>query len=139
MTFLAYLLSIILVPVLSTAALIFTLPLVFLMKRLPRIFALCQGILIGIFAGWCCYKIFFLCGVSFSNTPLIIIGFLFLLNDFSRVGKARGKLSDSRSEEFEKNILDDSNINKKSLSFSTEICILIGTQWGLVIWANWLT
>ena len=141
MIFVAYLLTLILVPSLTVFGLIFTFPLVwFLGRNSPRLVSIFQGIITGIVAGWGCQKIFFLCGVEFSNTPLWILGFLFLLNDWRRVSKASSNLNlpPIGSPELEDISMDNSKLENSTILSMVEIGNMIGTPIGFVIWANWL-
>jgi hypothetical protein len=139
MTFVAYLLTLILVPLLAAVGFLFTFPLMLLGGRIsPRFVSILQGISTGIVAGWGCQKIFSMCGVDFSNTPLWIMGFLFLLNDWQRVGRASSNLPPIGSAEMEELSMDNSKLDNSSRSSLIEIGNLVGTPIGFLIWVNWL-
>lgn len=139
MIFVAYLLTLMLVPMLPVIGLVFTIPLtMFLGRSAPRLASIFQGIITGIIAGWGCQKIFSLCGVEFSNTPLWIMGFLFLVNDWRRVGRAGSNLPPIGSSELKEISLDNSKLDGSSISSIVECGNMIGTPIGFLIWANWL-
>ena len=139
MTFIAYLLTLFLVPLLSAVGLIFTFPLLLIgSANSPRLASIVQGIFTGIVAGWVCQAIFSYCGVAFTNTPLWVIGFLFLLNDWNRVRRASSNLPPIGSAELENISLDNSKLDSRSRSSLIEVGNMVGTPIGFVIFANWL-
>lgn len=114
MTFIAYLLTLVLVPLLAIAGVVFTFPLLlFAGKASPRLVSMFQGITTGIVAGWGCQAIFHLCGVKFDNTPLWLMGFLFLLNDWQRVRRASSSLPPIGTTEMEELSLDNKSLTIK--------------------------
>jgi hypothetical protein len=139
MIFVAYLLTLILVPSLAAVGYLFTFPLIMMGGRnSPRLVSILQGITTGIVAGWGCQKIFSMCGVEFSNTPLWIMGFLFLLNDWQRLGRANSNLPPIGSAEMEDLSMDNSKLDNSSRSSLIEIGNMVGTPIGLLIWVNWI-
>ena len=140
MIFIAYLLSIILVPLLSAVGLLFTFPLLFIgAANFPRLVAIIQGVITGIVAAWCCRAIFSVCEVTFSNTPLWVMGFLFFLNDLNRLKRASSHLPSIGSVEMDEISLDNSKLDNRDRSALIEVGHLTGTPVGFLIWANWLT
>jgi hypothetical protein len=140
MTFIAYLLTFILVPLLSTVSLLFTFPLLLIGgASSPRLVSIIQGITTGIVAGWGCQTIFSLCQVAFSHTPLWVMGFLFLLFDWNRVQKAGSHLPPIGSVEMKELSLNNSKLDYSGRSALIEVGNLFGTPIGFLIWANWLS
>ena len=140
MTVVAYLLTLVLVPLLSAAGLIITLPLLFLgAGNFPRIVPVIQGVTTGIVAGWGCQSIFSLCGVQFSTTPIWIMAILFLFNDWRRVNAASASMPPMGSSELEEISLDNSKLDGNSRRAFLEIGQLVGTPIGFFIWVKWLS
>jgi hypothetical protein len=140
MIFVAYILTLILVPLLSAVGLIFTFPLLLIGgANSPRLVSIVQGIATGIVAAWGCQAIFSYCGVTFTNTPLWVMGALFALNDWNRVKKASSNLPPIGSAEMEEISLDNSKLDNSSRSSLIEVGNFVGTPIGFLIWANWLS
>lgn len=140
MTFIAYILTIILVPILASFGLLLTFPLMMIgAASSPRLVSIVQGMATGVVAAWGCQTIFSFCGVAFTNTPLWLMGFLFFLNDWNRMGRASSQLPPIGSIEMEEKSLDNSKIDGNFRSALIEVGHLIGTPIGFLIWANWLS
>jgi hypothetical protein len=140
MTFIAYLLTIILVPTIAAIGLVVTFPLMMLgVQKSPRLISTIQGIAIGVIAAWGCQTVFSLCGVAFSNTPLWLMAFLFFLNDWNRMGRSGGQLPPIGSNEMEEKSLDNSKMDGNFRSALINVGHLIGTPIGFLIFANFLS
>lgn len=140
MIFIAYLLTLVLVPTLTIAGALITFPLLLLAgKGSPRLVSIFQGVTTGIVASWGCQAIFHLCGVKFDNTPLWLMGFLFLLNDWQRVRRAGSSLPEIGSTEMEELSLDNNKLDHKSRTATMEFGNMFGTPLGFLIWAIWFT
>jgi len=133
--FVAYLLSVLLVPLLAAVGILFTMPLVLIGgKNSPRLVAVIQGIVTGLIASWGCQKIFFLTGTPFTSTPLWVLGFLFLLNDWNRIGKSGTNLPEIGSQEMEEMSLDNSKLDGNMRSALVEVGNLVGTPIGFYLY-----